>query len=439
MTWQEFRMKRTNGASPLLWMIKQDGERYYTQSGQLAGKMQKFSDVPGDKGKPDSKAYVNAIDNCAWHILREIRKKLEKGYIEYIDGKPTEEQVTELDFDKCLPKNFCGYKPQTDIKVAALAKLHKAGNARYSLKKDGMCHLAVHHSFGWEIYSRRMDLTTERFPNHIEELKKSKFPVGSIIVGEMYCEDEYGKDNFKNISRICRSLPEETRKLVSDKEVPEPKYMIYDVLFFGKESLENKMYKERMILWQECSKGLNLVHPVSYIDVTPDNWEKIAKEKGWEGFVVVDITAKPGDKFFSFNGEPKRPRGSHKLKTTFQSDVVVFAVKKGSGKRLDGIGALFVKQRHPETGEWINCGAVGTGLKEADLEEWARICQEQKFSLLEKDKEADKIDLDSPGPVIMIEHKGRYATQKFRHAAYQHIREDKTPKECYIEILAAED
>src|SRR5690606_19705480 len=139
---------------------------------------------PTDKGKVGTKAYVSAADNLVFHVNREIRKKLESGYVEFIDGKPVQEQITEVKFDQYLPKNFCPYKPQTDISESALNSLHKKQNALYTKKHDGMCHIAVHHTFGWEIYSRRVELSSERFPEHIKLLEKSKFDVGTILVME---------------------------------------------------------------------------------------------------------------------------------------------------------------------------------------------------------------------------------------------------------------
>ena len=58
-----------------------------------------------------------------------------------------------------------------------------------------------------------MDLSTEKFPNHIKELEKTHFNVGTLLVGEMIC-DNFGNDDFKAVSRVCRSFPEEARKLV---------------------------------------------------------------------------------------------------------------------------------------------------------------------------------------------------------------------------------
>ncbi|HEY1645738.1 MAG TPA: hypothetical protein VGF75_05190, partial [Candidatus Saccharimonadales bacterium] len=125
--WREFQFARSKTQAPLVWKIKQDGASYSTTHGILGGAMQDFSDTPGDKGKAETKAYVNAVDNCAFHVEREIRKKVEHGYVEYVDGKPVTEQVSEIKFDKALPKNFCSYKPQTDIDPKALEKLHKTG------------------------------------------------------------------------------------------------------------------------------------------------------------------------------------------------------------------------------------------------------------------------------------------------------------------------
>ncbi|MBC8295801.1 MAG: hypothetical protein H8E55_08415, partial [Pelagibacterales bacterium] len=226
-TWREFRFLRKGKAS-LIWMIKQDGESYFTRHGQLDGALQEFSDTPGPKGKEDTKAYVNAFKNCDFHVGREIRKKIEAGYIAYVNDEPTKEQITELYFDRYLPKQFCGYKPQTSITDKVHYKIYKEGNARYTRKLDGMCSLAVYHTWGWEIYSRRMDLLTDRFHNHIEYLSELDcFKHGTMLVGEMICLKSDGKDDFKAVSRVCRSKAPDARKLVEDGEVPEPVFVVF--------------------------------------------------------------------------------------------------------------------------------------------------------------------------------------------------------------------
>lgn len=439
MNTREFRFDRGTKLAPLVWIISQDGESYSTTHGQLNGAMQVHSDTPGDKGKPDTKGYVSALDNCTFHCSREVRYKEENGYIEWVDGKPVKEQINTLDPLQMLPKNFCSYKPQTSIEPAALEKLHKAGKDRYTRKYDGMCHIAVLHTGGWELYTRRMDLTTERVPLHIKQFESLGFEPGTIIVGELLCSRPDGRDDFKAISRFCRSLPEETRKIVDGKEIPEPIFVIFDILFHNGHDLKSVPYDARSLLWKSIDTGL--IRSVDYFDLTPQTWEQKAKEAGWEGFVVTDGSSVPGDKFYSFDGSAKRPKGHWKLKPVNDEDTVIFACAPGSGKRLGGIGAVHVKQIHPETKQWIYCGKVGSGFTDEDLIKLGAQCKENKIPILEKDKEVDKFDIqNNDGLVCQIEFSERQqGTQKFRFPVFIRTRTDKAAEECVIQKLAPEE
>jgi ATP-dependent DNA ligase len=445
MNWREFRHGK--GTKVQVWKIRQDGEYLYTEHGQLGGAQQNFSDRPGPKGKEGTKAYVDGVANTTFHVEREIRKKLEHGYIEYVDGKPTSEQVTEIRFDRPPPKNFCGYKPQTDIKPEALAKIHKTGKARYTRKYDGMRHSAVHHPTGWEIYTRRMDLASERFPKHIEELSKTDFGVGTLIEGEFVCYDKNDKDkeNFKAISSVCRSLPEETRKIIADGLVPEPAFIVFDIMFLNGESLQDKSYDDRAKLIKDrfapAVRREALLASVDYHDVTPDTWMKIALERDWEGFVFTDGSAVPGNKFFSFDGDAKRPKGHHKLKPVYEDDVVIFAAEVGTGKRLDTIGSLCVKQRHPETGKWFYCGKIGSGLSDQHIKDLEVEFKEHNIKIFSSEKEVEKLDIENDdGLVCMIEYSGRQPkTSKFRFGVFMRRRDDKAAHECVAQRLGPEE
>ena len=247
MNWREFRMKK--GTKTLVWKIVADGERYITEYGILNGKMQSTSDTPGSKGKPGTQAYVSHENNVEFNVERDIRKKEEHGYREIgPDGKfLTEEVITTIDWSKPLPKNFCGYKPQTSIEDKAHEKLCKSKNAVHTRKYDGFNHIAVHHTSGWEIYSRRMDIQSDKFPNHIRELEAmTQFGVGTLLTGEMVCLNSDGTDDFKSTSRVCRSLIDEARDLVKNNEVPE--YALETYLFeypFVENRFPNQLYDER--------------------------------------------------------------------------------------------------------------------------------------------------------------------------------------------------
>jgi ATP-dependent DNA ligase len=446
MTFREFQL--TKGKKTLIWKIKQEGEKYITQHGQIDGAQQEFSDIPGSKGKEGTKAYVNAVDNCTFHISREIRKKLENGYIEFIDGKPTSIQVTSLDFNECLPKNFTGYKPQTSIEPAALEKLYKAGKARITRKYDGNQVIVYKNKFGWDIYTRRMDLTTERYPKHIEVLNNLGFSEGTILECEMVCFDKNNIDDFKAISRIGRSDPEVARKLIEDGEVPEPNLIVFDILFYNGTDLKTSSYDNRRAILEkhitqlggpDSEEKYNLIDLARLYNVTPANWQSIAKEKGYEGYVVVNGGESFGDKFYSFDGDPKRPKGSWKLKPVYEEDVTIFAAVEGNGKRLGKVGALLTKQIHPETGKWFRTGKVGSGTTDDDLEYIEKLLKENNLPLY-KDEKEDKSELDDSGIPCMIECSARQpGTNKFRFPVFIRIHNDKLPKECVAQKLAPED
>ncbi len=438
--WREFRREGRGKNSDLVWMVRQDGEIYYTRSGIVGGKLQEFSDNPGDKGKPGTKAYQSAVDNCKFHISREVRKKEEKGYSEFIDGKLVTKVATSItSFGEPLPKNFCPCKPNSKISDSAHEKIFKSGKARYSRKRDGFCSIFVKHSYGWECYSRRIDINTDWFPNHIDLLEQSanEFDVGTIIVGEMVCIRNDGSDNYKATSRVCRSDADVARKLIEDKECPEPTFFIFDILYHNSKSLHEKTYDERAKLWKNIGWKNNLIQPVSFHDVTIDNWMKFATDNKWEGFVITDGNCIPGDKFYSFDGEAKRPNGHHKLKVTKTEDVVVFAVSEGSGKRMGLVGAIFVKQINPDTGEFFNCGKIGSGFSDETTEEMTKLCKEKGILFLKKDTEALKIDLQDKNHDIVVEmeySERQEDTNKFKFPVFLRIRNDKGPQECTAEI-----
>lgn len=449
--WREFRFTRKN-ATDLVWMIKKSGISYETQHGQLGGKLQTNSDTPGPKGVEGTKSWVGSEENCDFHVKREIRKKKESGYIEYVDGEPTEEQVTSFTFDDFMPKNFCSYKPNPQNKIPEPKKgpdwhtaTYAAGLARYTRKYNGLCHLFVHHTWGWEAYSRRMDTVTEKFPKHIARLQKyNKFGPGTILVGEMICKRGIS-DDLKSMSRIGQSDPEEARRIIDEGEVPEPTFVLFDILFHNHEDLSNHTYDERATIWKKigvpplASNECSLVTSVDYYNVNPDNWEEVAKVYDWEGFVVVDGSSKPGEYFYTFSGKPKRPRGCYKLKPVYEEDVVVYAGLEGTGKRLDQIGSIFVKQIHPETGEWFDCGKVGSGFKEEDQPLLEKLIKENNLPVFSKTKDAERVDLsDGSGFVIEVKFTERQeGTNKFQFPVFLRVRYDKGVEECEAQRLSA--
>ena len=435
-TWQEYRR------DDRVWKIRQDGEWFYTEHGKLDGAMQNTSDRPGPKGKVDSKAFVSAEDNAKFNVERQIRKKTESGYVLFDPTQAMGESTTEpgtIDFSKRLPKNFTAYKPQTSIEPAALEKLFHEKKARLTRKYDGQSFISCKHTYGWEIYTRRMDIFTDKFPVQVAQLNTLSFDVGTILQGEMVCFGNNRVESFKDISRYCRSDAETARKLVENKEVVEPTYLLFDVLFHNGEACNNTTYDNRRKLYADVNT--DNIMPVDLQDVSPSNWEETAKANGWEGYVVNDGSSTPKDKFFSFDGDAKRPKGSYKLKPVYTEDVVVYAGVLGNGKRLGKVGSVLVKQKHPDTKEWFKCGKVGSGFTEEDIEVVGKLIADLNLPIYEDDKK-DKSDLNDYGFTVELEYSERQpGTNKFRFPVFMRIRDnsDKHPTECVAQRLAAEE
>jgi DNA ligase-1 len=281
-----------------------------------------------------------------------------------------------------------------------------------------------------------MDLASDLFPNQIKDLAKLDFEAGTILQGEMVCITN-NKEDFKQISRYCRSDAPVARSLVENNEVSEPTYLIFDIIYHNGKSLKNETYDNRRKLYSNIN--LPTIKAVQLEVVNPENWENIAKSNGWEGYVIVDGNSCPGDKFYSFDGDAKRPNTSWKLKPIYTEDVVVYAGVKGSGKRLGKVGSVLTKQLHPETKEWFKCGKVGSGFTEDDID----IIENKLLKLnlpLYDDEKKDKNPLDDSGIVIEIEYSERQpGTNKFRFPVFTKIHEDKIPNECFAQRLAGDE
>src|SRR5574342_343540 len=161
MKWREFQSCGRNKRVKT-WRVAQDGEWYVIEHGLLGGKMQTTRDRPGPKGREGTASHMTAEENCAFNIERLVRRKTEKGYVELSDDgvvpAATAQWNASLDFSKKLPKQFCPYKPipERGLSVDELKTLCDEDRAIFTRKRDGECHLLVHHDDGWRIYSRRM-------------------------------------------------------------------------------------------------------------------------------------------------------------------------------------------------------------------------------------------------------------------------------------------
>lgn len=377
-------IKRTGrNDRPQVWLIGVDESnprKYISRWGLEGGAMQETSDEPGDCGDPTHCDYKTAEEYVFVCIERDIKKKIESGYVEVIDGKEVATAATQIDFNR-LPKNLCFYKPNKSISDKEIKNLRKK-NCVWTRKRDGMMHIAVKNN-DWQIYSRRMDIETEKYPHVINALNELNIPDKTILLGEMcFIEDNYA-DNFKKVSRICRSkkdLALSYQGIINSTEViGKLNYYIFDIAFYENNDLSNKTFGYRLNILNELfknkltdSKLLKEFHvaPVEIYNTDFDKDIQLAKKLKIEGFVVVDLDSVFGDKMYSFDGKSSRPKGSYKRKPSNEQEFFITGVYEGSGRNKGKLGGFSISQINPLTGLEISCGECGGGFTDQQREEY---------------------------------------------------------------------
>lgn len=466
---REFHKDTGRNNREQIWFIgidPTDKTRIITRWGVLGGMLQETQDRPGDCGTVGHSDYQTSEQYAIFCMERDIRKKTEQGYVEWVNDKPLTKVATAIDFAKSLPKNLSFYKPQTKIEDKKLSKLHLAGQAIWTLKRDGMMHIVVRRQGAWEIYSRRMDLATERFPHIIESLEKLRLPDGTILLGEMVLLKNDGRDDFKGAGRICRS--DTDLALAYQGLGPFPKdhndkvilgkasYYVFDVAFYNSiDSARDKEVRKRLTMLRNIfsvldpdlstnatgqgasirelmaeskrrERMLRIHHiaPLKIFHASPETDIDIAKKLKIEGFVVLDAEAIYGDKGYSFDGKAQRPEGIWKRKPKHEDEFVVVGTYEGTGRNMGKLGGLYLEQIHPETDKKIDCGKCGGGFTDEQRDKFWR----DRDTLIGT---TVKVEFDSRQPA----KDGSYA---LRFPVFKGF-SDKKPDECVAQNLSEND
>jgi hypothetical protein len=382
--------------------------------GQLGGAMQTTTETCEtiNAGKKNEKSPEEAAQE---RTERLIKGKTRQGYAE-VDlktNKPLKEaSASEIDFIR-LPENLRFFKPQNSMN-AFMQKVIDAGDALFLRKRDGMMHaLTVGEDGEPRLYSSNMLINhkdepeipwMDRYPHLYEEFKAMDLPPNTILLGEMCTMkasgedfvDELGfaKDDFNYVGSIIKSLT--PLALKKQEEKGRLGFCVWDIAFWdGNCWLKDVAAEERfdhiaqiisdaeaqwvsmpeMIMFDGkggfviLSCGKEIMHlefddePLK--DIT--NW---AKERGWEGYVVVDPVSVYDDRAFNFHGKAERPKNVVKLKPLFEADFIVRwdpengIGKKGKGKKSGGIGSAQSYLYDPKTGEEKKICLVGGGLSD---------------------------------------------------------------------------
>jgi ATP-dependent DNA ligase len=459
---RRFIQDKGRTSKPQVWEIQHTDNCILVLWGQLGGAMQETVQTFEAKnvGKSNEKSPYDVAKKEHEDL---IKGKLKAGYheVNLKTNKPLT-TVSKAVFDFNAPHekstHFKVFKPQSSMN-AYMQKLAAERDALFSRKRDGYMHYLIVDEDGVpNLYSANMALTHEkepdipliqRFPRIQEDLARLELLPKTMLVGEICTSalthhdvDGHAVDDFQYVGAVLKSLT--PRALSLQDEKGHLAFCIWDVVFSDGESWVKEMgAKSRFDLLREMVTDLDTTaitvpemvtlevdgfkvrsvdaqeYHLEYDD--PDdpindivNW---AKNKKWEGFVVVDPKATYGDKSWSFHGKNERPKELCKLKPDIDVDVIVYWDPKkklgemGKGKHSGQVGsvAAFLWDGKNE----VPVGKVGTGIT---------------------DEQAKKFAKPKLYPMVwQITAKGWTDGGKLRHASLERVRDDKKPKDCGIE------
>ncbi len=229
---------------------------------------------------------------------------------------------------------------------------YKYDGARLCIHKDG--------ERLW-FYTRRLENVTEQFPEVREMVKRAVKAKSCIIEGEMV-----GVDRKTGRPLPFQFLSQRIRRKYDigkvQREIPV-RVNLFDLVYLEGRTLFDMPLRER---WKRLKsiirpiKGsLQLAEHIETTDLKrAEAFYKEALSRGHEGLIVknIEVSYQPGRRVAG---------GWLKVKPTMENlDLVVTGATWGTGKRAGWLGSLVLGCRDPKTGEFLECGMIGTGIKE---------------------------------------------------------------------------
>jgi DNA ligase-1 len=234
-------------------------------------------------------------------------------------------------------------------------------NPVLEFKYDG-ARIAVHKKGDrvW-LYTRRLENVTKQFPDIVELVRKNIKAENCLIEGEALAVNrETGKPvPFQVLSqRVHRKYDIEE---ISGK-IPV-QVNLFDIVYLDGEQLFDKPMRERRSLLEGVVKAVPGKFQLAKQLVTKDLKEagrfyREALAANQEGVMVKNLDApyQPGRRVAG---------GWLKVKPIMETlDLVITGAVWGTGKRAGWFGSFMLSCRDAETGGFLECGMLGTGIKE---------------------------------------------------------------------------
>lgn len=299
--------------------------------------------------------------------------------------------------------------------------------AALEFKYDGF-RLQIHKKDGKIVlYTRRLENVTAQFPDVIEVVKKR-------ITGDSFIIDAeaVGIDRASGKYRPFQEISQRIKRKYDIEEISEKfpvEVIIFDALFAGKSLLQTPFLERRKLLEgmiDQVPGVLKLAQEVLMSEVVEaEEFYKRSLAAGNEGIMMKNLQAiyKPGS----------RVGFGVKVKPTMDTlEVVIVGAEWGEGKRGQWLASFIVAVRDPSTGEFVELGRVGTGIKEKSEEgvSFGQLTELLRPDILEEKGREVRV---KPKIVIEVDYEEIQASPTYssgfalRFPRFVRLREDRNP------------
>ena len=217
---------------------------------------------------------------------------------------------------------------------------YKYDGNRYQIHKEGDNVI---------IFNRKGNIVTPQFQDVVEQVRKYNVHT-CILDGEIYPINEDGSPAEHKLmgTRVHSKNHEEARERV------KVKWVIFDCLKFGKDTIMDLPYSDRLIAIKTLP---DQAHRMTGTDTLA--FYNRAINDGFEGIIVKDASL-PYE-------SGKRSAGWAKYKPPrINLDVVILSAKYGEGRRAN-VFASFAMGVRSEHGDYVPLGSIGSGFSDSQL------------------------------------------------------------------------
>ncbi len=339
--------------------------------------------------------------------LFNLIKMDEKNWLIIKDKQSVEDnQIKEIKTQSKKCKNPFN---KVDVKLCLLTKtVPKNKDYIFEIKYDGYRIVAFLSGKKVVLKSRNNQDYSEKFLVIKQELEKTNKTM--VLDGEIVVFDEKGKSDFGMLQNAIKSKRNNFC------------YVVFDILALNGKDLRDLSLKKRKIL---LDKNLTTSKNIILSEFVKENGQKVfsfAKKNNLEGIVAKNVNSVYND---------KRDNDWLKIKCYLRQEFVIIGFKTSEkNKVLSAIYVGFYKDN-----ELYFVGKVGTGFSEKLKKELV-----DKFEKIKTNKLAIKnfdikedICFLKPKLVAEVQYSNITQSKKLRQASFVGLREDKNPKQVFLE------